>query len=349
MPSDGVGETESDAFDPTRTVGEIGERAILTMFTRAAAARPAGTAEDTPTTGDIVIGSGDDAAVFDVGPTVISTDTVVQDRHFRLDWSTPEQIGARAVIQSAADIAAMGGRTVGVVVSLACPAHTEVGWVLRLNDAIVCATHELGARVLGGDLVQADEVVVSITVVGALDGLAPVTLSGARPGDVLAVSGPLGAAAAGLAVLSRSGPGPLERWRRVDDPRAAVAAAFLLPTPDLSQGMIAGRAGAHAMTDVSDGLVEELVTLARSSGVTVDVRADAVPRPAAVTRTAALLGADIRRWVLTGGEDHQLLGSFAPGAVPAGWTAIGTVEAGPAAVVVDGEPLTELHGWQAFG
>jgi thiamine-monophosphate kinase len=339
VPSDAVRDPDVPGPDRAKTLAEVGERAIIAMFTTAAA-------DGGP---DIVIGSGDDAAVLDVGPTVISTDTVVQGRHFRLEWSTPAQIGARAVVQSAADIAAMGGRTVGVVVSLACPADIGVGWLLDLNGGIVDAAHALGARVLGGDLVGADEIVVGITSVGALDGLAPVTLSGARAGDVLAVSGPLGAAAAGLAVIGRSGPAPLARWRRDADPRATVTEAFLVPAPDLGEGIRAARAGAHAMTDISDGLVEELVTMSVSSGVALAVRSELIPRLPAVTDVAALLGADADEWVLTGGEDHQLLAALPPAAVPSGWVVIGEVSPGPASVTVDGRRADTMHGWQAFG
>lgn len=321
--------------DPDRdlTVGEVGERTLIALFTRACGSGP---------NKDIVIGSGDDAAVIDVGPTVISVDTAVQGRHFRLDWSGARQIGARTVVQSAADIAAMGARTVGVVVSIACPSTTAVGVLLDLNDGIVDAAHRLGARVLGGDLVEADQLVVSITSVGALDGLAPITLAEAQPGDVLAVSGPLGAAAAGLAVLL-AGAG---------DPAAAAAdviAAYRLPNPDLSQGVLAARAGAHAMTDISDGLIEELITMARASSMTLSVRAAEVPRTDAVTQVAGALGVDADEWALAGGEDHELLAAFAPGTVPPGWTQIGQVSPGPARVVVDGQETPGLRGWQSFG
>ncbi|MFT4127020.1 MAG: thiamine-phosphate kinase [Gordonia sp. (in: high G+C Gram-positive bacteria)] len=332
------------------TVGDVGERAVIALLTRAAGrARGSGTSAAPEPGGDIVIGSGDDAAVIDVGPTVISADTAVQDRHFRLDWSTPHQIGARAVVASAADIAAMGGRTVGVLAAIACPQHTPVTLLTGLNAGIVDAAHGLSARVLGGDLVAADQILVTITAVGTLSGVEPVTLSGARPGDVLAVSGGLGAAAAGLAVLDAYGPAALGDWRRSEDPRAAVVGGFQVPAPDLAQGPIAARAGAHAMTDISDGLVEELRTLAQSSGVLLDVTASAVPRLPELGATAALLDADEREWVLTGGEDHHLLAAFAPGDVPPGWSSIGSVAAGGPGVRIDGAPLSRLRGWQSFG
>ncbi len=325
----------------TDTVGEIGERAVIAALTAAATS---GEPAD-----DIVIGSGDDAAVLDIGGSaVISTDTVVEGRHFRFDWSTPRQIGARAVVQSAADVAAMGGRTTGLVVSIACPASTPVGVVLDLNDGVVDAAHALGARVLGGDLVAAGQVVVSVTAVGALEGRRPVSLGGARTGDALAVSGPLGAGAAGLAVLSD---------KRVDASAwTDVVALHRVPSPDLTQGPIAAAAGAHAMTDISDGLVEELITMSRAAGLVMSVRADDVPRRPDLSGVARELGVTVDRWVLAGGEDHHLLAAFDPASVPGGWTVIGEVgEVSSTApeVWVDGRRVGEpggpdLHGWQSF-
>ncbi len=317
---------------PQRTVGEVGERALLTEF--AAAARRAPGA---------LIGPGDDAAVVEPGVTVLSVDTAVAGRHFRFDWSTPGQIGARAVVAAAADVAAMGGRVTGVLVALSAPTDAPAELLIGINDGVVARAAVLGAAVLGGDLVASGEIAVSITAVGVLDGVEPVRLSGARPGDVLAVSGPLGASAAGYAVLAHGDPG------LIGDARAeTVLDAFRCPAPDLGQGPIAARAGARALTDVSDGLVEELELLASSSRVGVDVDSAAIPGGAALVAVAELLGADPGRWALGGGEDHELLGAFADaGSVPAGWTVIGRVVAPRAqAVLVDGV-APSVRGWHS--
>ena len=291
---------------------------------------------------DVVIGSGDDAAVLNpTGPVVVSTDTAVEGRHFRFEWSTPEQVGARAVVQSAADIAAMGGVLSGVVVSLGCPPETPVDRLLALNAGVVEQTHRYGAPVLGGDLVATSEVVLTVTSVGSLKQHAPTTLAGARPGDVLAVSGPLGAAAGGLAVLA-SGDEALA------GDYASIVEAFRLPQPDLTQGPVAAGAGAHAMTDVSDGLIEELVTMSAASNVHLDVTSALVPRVDGLDALAVDLDVTPYRWILTGGEDHQLLAAFAPGDVPEGWTTIGAVDDGPAAATVDGGAVGDLQGWQSF-
>ncbi|MYR05051.1 thiamine-phosphate kinase [Gordonia sp. SID5947] len=336
-----------DPVDRSRTVGEVGERRLITELTRAALAGADNPQQHGTAGHDIVIGSGDDAAVIDTaGPTVISTDTAVQGRHFRFDWSDARTVGARAVIQSAADIAAMGGRTTGIVVSIACPAETTVGTVLDLNAGIVETAHRIGARVLGGDLVAAEQVVLGVTAVGALDGAVPIVVGGARPGDVLAVTGQaLGASAAGLALLidaeTRGDTGHLEKF-------PTLLSAHRLPSPDLTQGPAAARAGAHAMTDISDGLIEELITMASAAGVGLDVQTDRIPTAAAVHGAASALGVDPRVWKLTGGEDHELLAAFAPGTLPPGWTRIGDVRAGTG-VRVDGRVVSGLHGWQSFG
>ncbi|WP_035719961.1 thiamine-phosphate kinase [Gordonia shandongensis] len=320
------------------TVGDVGERALIALFARAAQAAPSGGRDD------VVIGSGDDAAVFSPsGPVVVSTDTAVADRHFRFDYSSPRQIGARAVVQSAADISAMGGTLTGVVVSIGCPTQTPVERLLEINAGIVAQTHRYGARLLGGDLVAAPTVVITVTSLGVLDGTAAVTLSGARPGDVLALSGPMGGPAAGLAALAADDRAAVDRYRTlVDD--------YRLPQPDPAQGPIAARCGARAMTDVSDGLVEELVTMAAASDVRIDVRSSAVPHAARLGELAADLGVDPIRWALVGGEEHELLAAFAPDAVPPGWTVIGDVaEAGHVAgAYIDGEPVGDIRGWQSF-
>ncbi|MFT3715686.1 MAG: thiamine-phosphate kinase [Gordonia sp. (in: high G+C Gram-positive bacteria)] len=321
-----------------QTVGEVGERALIALLTEAA--------RSDGETGDVVIGSGDDAAVLTpTGPVVVSTDTAVDGRHFRFSWSTGRQIGARTVVQSAADISAMGGVLSGVVVSIGCPPQTPVDRLLELNGGIVEQTHRYGARVLGGDLVAAESVVLTVTSIGSLKDLSPVTLAGARPGDVLAVSGPLGAAAGGLAVLSAvedgADPALLTRY-------AGLVDDFRLPQPDPAQGPIAAAAGAHAMTDVSDGLVEELVTMSASSGVHLDVTTALVPRADGLDALAADLDVTPYRWVLTGGEDHELLAAFAPDTVPDGWTIVGTVDDGPAGASIDGGAVGDLRGWQSF-
>ena len=318
------------------TVADLGEQGLITALT----AMSTRSAADLPADSDrLLIGPGDDAAVMAMSSDlIVSTDSLVQDRHFRLEWSTPEDIGARAAIQSAADIAAMGGRVSGLVVSIACPATTPVDWVLDVNRGLNEAAVAVGARVVGGDVVSADQIVLTVTVFGSTDGRAAVPVSGARVGDRLAVSGPLGSSAAGLALLVA---GRAESFPE-------LVAAHRVPIVDLAAGVIAAEHGAHAMTDVSDGLGAELETMARASGVSLDVVAASIPMAARLPEAGAELGVDPVWWAIGGGEDHQLLAAFGDDPPP-GWTVIGSVlprdDEHP--VRVDGS-APAVPGWQSF-
>lgn len=287
------------------------------------------------------LGPGDDAAVVQCadGRAVVSTDMLVERRHFRLDWSTPQQVGRKAIAQNAADIEAMGARPTAFVVGFGAPAQTSAADAAALADGMWAEAERLGAGVVGGDLVQADCWVVSVTVLGDLGGRAAVLRSGARAGATLAVAGDLGRSAAGLR-LWRDGVGSAEF--------AELRHRHLVPEPPYGQGAAAADAGAQAMTDVSDGLIADLGHLAAASQVTLDVSTAALaPDYRAVAPAAAAVGADAWSWVLGGGEDHAFVAAF-PGAVPAGWRAIGQVRAGPGRVLVDGAGWDGEAGWQSF-
>lgn len=286
------------------------------------------------------LGPGDDAAVVRCadGRSVVSTDMLVEGRHFRLDWSSPHDVGRKAIAQNAADIEAMGARPTAFVVAFGAPAHTPAADAAALADGMWAEAQRFGAGVVGGDLVQADSWVVSVTVLGDLAGRAPVLRSGARPGAVVAVAGELGRSAAGYRLLGAA-VSDFEELRR----------RHLVPVPPYGQGVAAADAGAQAMTDVSDGLLADLGHLASASQVTIEVSTAALAADQqALAPAAAALGADAWSWVLGGGEDHALAAAF-PGAVPAGWRVIGQVADGPARVLVDGAPWDGDAGWQSYG
>ncbi|GAB2923128.1 thiamine-phosphate kinase [Rhodococcus aerolatus] len=312
------------------TVGEIGEHALIERSV-AGRVQP----------GTTLLGPGDDAALVAAadGRVVVSTDVLVQGVHFRTDWSTPEQVGRKAVAQNAADVAAMGARTTALLVGLAAPAATPVAFTDGLTAGLWSAASAIGAGVVGGDVVRAEQVVVSITALGDLEGRDPVLRSGARPGDVLALAGRQGWSAAGLAVLGRGFRAP-----------AAVVSAHRVPEPPLAAGVAAAVAGATAMTDVSDGLVADALALAVPSGVAIDLHRAALEPDAPLRDVAAALGGDPWTWVLTGGEDHGMLATFPAGAaLPSGFRAVGTVRTGHG-VSVDGEPWSAADaGWTSFG
>ncbi|MGX5716426.1 thiamine-phosphate kinase [Arthrobacter sp. MAHUQ-56] len=305
-----------------------------------------------------LLGPGDDAAIVAApdGRTVISIDTQVQDQDFRLLWpngyrTTGFDVGWKAAAQNLSDINAMGARATAMVVSLTLPVDTPVSWVEELADGLAAGISTLGANacsVAGGDLGRGREISVTVAVTGTLDGGRPVLRSGAQPGDVLALAGTVGHAAAGLALLESSvaveSLSPAER-------------VFLdlqsRPRPPLAAGPAARAAGATAMLDVSDGLLRDGKRLAAASNVTVHLDPAALQHLAGLLGpAAALLAADAAKWVLGGGEDHGLLATFPAGVrLPPGFTAIGSVQAlgtdeGPG-VLIAGR-AADTGGWDHF-
>ncbi|MGH4012028.1 MAG: thiamine-phosphate kinase [Pseudonocardiaceae bacterium] len=311
------------------SVADLGEFGLIARITAGRGASRA-----------TLLGPGDDAAVLSAadGRVVVCTDVLVEGVHFRLDWSTPHQVGRKAVAANLADVAAMGAVPTGLVVGLAVPGRTSVSTVDDLADGMWEEAGRAGVDVVGGDVVSSAELVVSVTALGDLQGRAPVTRAGARMGDVLGLCGRLGWSAAGLAVLRRGFRSPL-----------AVVGAHRVPEPPYAAGPQAAAAGATAMIDISDGLLADAGHLADASHVSIDIDATALPVPSRLVEVASALGADARHWVLTGGEDHALLASFPAGvALPAGWTALGTVREGRG-VTVDGRPYeVPVAGWEHF-
>jgi thiamine-monophosphate kinase len=200
--------------------------------------------------------------------------------------------------------------------------------------------------VAGGDTAKADSVIVSVTALGSLpDGVAAVCRSGARPGDIVAVAGPLGHSAAGLALLSAG----LAGDPGAGGAHARVLAAHLRPSPPYDAGPEAARLGATAMIDTSDGLLADLGHVAEASGVAINVTTDALDLGEPLAGAAERLRAQPLAWALTGGEDHSLAATFpASAALPSRWRVIGSVHAG-SGVTVDGKPFEGPGGWNHFG
>jgi len=307
---------EAGSISEPRTIADLGEFALIRRIT-------ATLRSGAPT----VVGPGDDAAVIAApdGRFVAATDLLVENRHFRRDWSTANDIGRKAAARNFADIVAMGAQPTALLVGLAAPPGLDVTWVDGLVAGFVEECAEVGAAVVGGDVSAANEIVLAVTALGDLQGREPVLLSGAHPGDVVAYVGRLGWAAAGFAVLSRGFRSPVQ-----------VVNAHRRPAPPYAAGPIAAATGATAMTDVSDGLVADLGHIAEASGVRIDLRAEALAPPAKLRDVASALNADPMRWVLSGGDDYPLVASFPVGVeVPPGWTVIGEVTEG-SGVRVDG-------------
>jgi len=287
----------------------------------------------------VALGPGDDAAVVVAadGRTVVSTDMLVADRHFRLDWSTPHDVGRKAIAQNAADIEAMGARATAFVVAFGAPADTPAAHALELADGLWHEARLFDAGIVGGDLVRAPQWVISVTALGDLEGREPVRRDGAGAGDTVAVVGDLGRSAAGYAL-----------WHNDIREFADLRRRHLVPEPPYGQGRAAAESGAASMTDVSDGLVADLGHIASASGVGIDLSTAALASDRdAVADAAAVLGADPWAWVLGGGEDHALVATF-PSAPPVGWRVIGRVLDGPPRVLVDGAAWDGNPGWQSF-
>jgi thiamine-monophosphate kinase len=298
------------------------------------------------------VGPGDDAAVLGglTGTVVVSTDTLVEEQDFRRDWSTAQEVGTKLVAQNLADIAAMGARPVALLVSLAAPGWLPVSWAEDLATGLDDECRRAGAGVVGGDVSEADRIVLTGTALGVLEGVEPVLRSGARPGDTVALCGRTGRSAAGLALLvgrGRTGAAlPAEADRLVGDHCA--------PRPPYPAGPLAAGAGAGALIDTSDGLVRDATRIAVASGVVLDLDPAALVPSADLVRVAELLGTPelAREWVLTGGEDHALLGCFPAGtALPVGFRPVGSVRvagsAGPG-VLVGGRVWQGHGGWEHY-
>lgn len=327
------------------TVAELDETELIARF-----------APRLPRGARTPVGTGDDAAVlrFDRGDAVVTTDVLVEDHHFRRRWSSGADVGWRAAMQNLADVAAMGALPRSLVVSLVMPPDLPVDWVIDLADGLAqaCAPHDVG--VVGGDLSAGPSVMVSVTALGELDGVAPVLRSGARAGDQVALAGTLGRAAAGYALLelADSGvvlPGSVE----------GLMGAFRRPTPPLGAGVEAARSGATAMLDLSDGLLRDAGRVARASGVGIELSSRLLgPEAEALQEAAEIAGIAEMDWVLGGGEDHGLLATFPVStALPAEFRRIGSVvevsgDVGAGAsgsVALDGVAPRVRVGWDHFG
>lgn len=340
--------------------------------------------------GGVLLGPGDDAAVVRTsGDQVVTTDMLVEGRDFHRDWGDGTALGIKAAAQNLADVAAMGARPTGLVVALGLPGDVPVAFVENLASGLAAEAARGGAAVIGGDLSGAGEITISVTAFGTLDGRPPVTRSGARPGDLVALAGTVGRSAAGLdLLLAGYRPGA---FRQVDErlagaePQAldALIGAQLSPRPPYPSGPEAARAGARALIDASDGLVQDLGRIAAASRVRIEIDGSSpVLRSltAELLPAARLLGAvrpedtaaedaapeavtpeeRVRRWLLGGGEDHGLLAVFPAAGIrerpslPVGFQIVGKVVAADhgeeqtGLVSVDGVPVDRHSGFSHF-
>lgn len=289
------------------------------------------------------------------GRFVVTTDVLVEGQHFRTDWSTGAEVGARAAAQNLADVAAMGAKPTALVVSMVLPPDLDVAWLEDFAGGLGSEVFRAGAGVVGGDLSRGPVLVISVTAHGTTGGKA-ITRSGAKPGDTLAVVGTLGRSAAGLAALQSGAVSPSLHGAQVPTPFQEPVALYRSPQPPLKAGLVAAQRGASAMMDISDGLVMDAGRMAEASGVALDITRYGLHDDLSALRKAGkALGVDPLEWVLFGGEDHGLLVTFPPYVLTtAPFRAIGTVgEYGAlrggqkARVTLDGQPV--VGGFDHFG
>jgi thiamine-monophosphate kinase len=294
-----------------------------------------------PAPPEVLVPLGDDCAVIEIGDRtwVAASDMLVSGHHFK-DWATPEVVGYKAVAVNASDVVAMGGTPRFVLVSGGAPGPQTA---LRCFEGVVEACEEFGVYPLGGDTTRADVLTVDVAILGEL-ATRPVLRSGASPGELLAVTGELGASAAGLLALE----GGMPAWER-------HIRKCLRPEPRLEAGRAAARLGVGAMIDLSDGLASDVRHVCERSGVGCVVSLDLLPINEDTRELAESLGRDPEVLAATGGEDYELLISAPEPVLDAlaheieiPLTVVGEITESDVVFRRGDEPVRGLSGWNHF-
>lgn len=333
----GTGRERWTAAPGEPTVREVGEIAAIESF-----------ASVLPISAERLVGPGDDAAVIAApdARVVVTSDSLIEGPDFRLELSSPYDLGWKLAAVNLADVAAMGARPTALIVSLGVPPELPIRALTELATGLrdACLKFAPGCGVEGGDLATSPVITAVAAALGSLDGREPVRRSGARPGDIIAVAGELGSAAEGLRRLfagerlaagATAAPSEASSESRseptTESPSDRAIRLQLRPEPPVAAGVLAAEAGATSMIDVSDGLALDAARVATASGVTLDLD------PA----VADVLGA---------GEDHALLATFPAAAeLPHAFIQIGHVRPrGAAALLLDGAPVAAAPGWDPF-
>ena len=320
-------------------VAQIGEGALI-----AALGEIFGEVQNLKNQKNLLFGIGDDGAVLAPSElaTVATMDLVVEDVHFKTDWSTAHQIGSKVAVANIADIYAMGGDPHSLLVGISLTGQEEVDWVLDLARGIAEEAKKVGAQVIGGDTVRGEKITIAITALGNTN--EPIYRSGAKIGDQLVVSGLPGASAAGLALLKAD--------KRKLFPE--IVNAHLQPAVDGKKAHALISAGATAMCDLSDGLLVDVSRISDASGVAIKINLDHLDLTSLADAGNAL-AVDPMSWVLTSGEEHLFIATLPPSsALPEGVLRIGEVVQGSGVEVI-GEFSETLKGfgstpkeWQHF-
>jgi thiamine-monophosphate kinase len=282
----------------------LSERALIALIREASGAEAPG----------LLRGIGDDCAVFTnsgAGPWLISTDSLVEGVHFERRRHPPELLGRKCIAVNFSDIAAMGGCPRFVLLSLCLPSDLDADWILRFLSGVRGILAEYGAVLIGGDTVRSKELMFSVTVIGEAGSGGILYRSGASPGDIILVSGPLGSAAAGLALLQKSAADELggEQWPQWQ----ALLDAHLDPLPQVKLGQELSASGwVTAMQDISDGLATDLAHICQESGTGAIIHARSLPSLPVLDAAAMFLEQEKLDLLLRGGEDYQLVFTVPP-------------------------------------
>jgi thiamine-monophosphate kinase len=285
----------------------------------------------------VVRGIGDDAAAVRArGLCVTSVDTMVDGVHFRTGQLSAQEIGHRALAGALSDLAAMGVAASEAYLSLGLPPGMPAEHALELAAGVRALALEHDTCILGGDVTRSPALTVSFTVVGwAPDHLRLIARDGARPGELVVVSGPLGGAGAGLAWLEG-------RVRLGPATAAAARARYARPQPRLQTGQGLAAIGAGAMIDLSDGLAGDAAQLALASGVRLEIDSVSLPLGPGVPEAADAAGISAAEFALSAGEDYELCATIVPelrtAAEALGCAVVGRVRTGGPALLVDGRP-----------
>jgi thiamine-monophosphate kinase len=265
--------------------------------------------------GRVRLGIGDDAAVTSAsGLTVTTVDSVVEGVHFDRAFCGPEAIAHKALATALSDIAAMAADPGEVYVSVGLPGGLAAEFAEGLADGLVDCARRWGVALAGGDTVSSPTLFLAVTAVGHVpEGEEPLTRSGASPGDLVAVTGSLGGAGAGLVLLRE----PSAAMTVDAGTREVLVARQLRPEPLLECGMSLRASGVGALIDVSDGLGADLGHVAGASGVAIEIEADSVPVQDGVADVARGAGLDPLDLALAAGEDYELAMTIPPGRLPA--------------------------------
>ncbi|MDX6646607.1 MAG: thiamine-monophosphate kinase [Miltoncostaeaceae bacterium] len=302
----------------------------------------------------LAVGIGDDAAVLEGDPAVVATqDLLVEDVHFRRATTGLADLGHKALAVNLSDLAAMGADAVAALVGLGLPQQDGPGAeeIDELYAGMEALAERCGVSVAGGDVTAAPVMVLSVCALGRMPaGVPPLLRSGAREGDLLCVTGALGAAAAGLILLERPG------LTVPPEDAARLVAAHRRPEPRLAAGRALAEGGAHAMLDCSDGLALDALRMARASGLALTIELERLPLAAGVAAVAAATGRDPELLAATGGEDYELIAAVPPAelerlraSLDLPLTVVGRFRPGPAALRLEraGEEVAAPRlGWE---